>query len=98
MKLKMLNDKIAVKLIERVKSSVLTVIMSEKPNTGVVIGVGADAAKHVTEGDLVRFGTMNRDTKEEYLSYPYITDENGDKIAIMSWKDVTFIEDNHATN
>lgn len=93
MKLQMLKDKIAVRLIERVKSDTLTVIMSEKPNTGVVVGVGALAAQHLSEGDLVRFGTMGRSDKEEYLSYKTINDENGDKIAILSWKDVVGVSE-----
>jgi co-chaperonin GroES (HSP10) len=89
MRLKPLKDKIVVKPTERVKSSVIEVVMTEQPNMGSVLAVGKDAEKYVQVGDYIRFGTMGND---EYLKYPeYI--EDGEKYLILSWRDVCFIED-----
>lgn len=89
MKLKPLKDKIVVKAQVRVKSSIIDVVMSEKDNMGTVVAVGPDAAKHLKVGDFVRFGTMGKD---EYLSYhEYLEDDV--RYLVMSWKDITFIQE-----
>jgi chaperonin GroES len=98
MKLKPMGDKIVIKPINRVKSSIIEVVMDEVDNTGTVVAVGPggwDSTGTKREymplkgGELVRFGTMGDD---EYLKYtPYI--EDGEKYLIMSWKDVCFIEE-----
>lgn len=92
MKLQPLKDKIVVQAIPRVKSSILEVVMSEKDNMGTVVAVGPEAAKHLKIGDFVRYGTMGND---EYLSYHEYIEDNV-RYLVMSWKDITFIEDNHA--
>ena len=89
MKIKPLKDKIVVKAQTRVKSSILDVVMSEKDNMGTIAAVGPEAAKHLKIGDFVRFGTMGKD---EYLSYHEYFEDNV-RYLVMSWKDVTFCED-----
>ena len=94
-----MGDKILVRPIERVKSSIIHVIMDEKDNQGTVIAVGP--GKNTTKGrepmpisvgQFVRFGTMGRDSKEEYLKYPehYI---DGVRYLILSWQDVAWAEE-----
>ena len=90
MKLQPLKDKIVVQAIPRVKSSILEVVMSEKDNMGTVVAVGPEAAKHLKIGDFVRYGTMGND---EYLSYHEYIEDNV-RYLVMSWKDITFCEDN----
>lgn len=88
MNLRPLKDRIVVEPLERVKSEVLQVIMAEKDNMGVVVAAGPDAAKHLKEGEFVRYGTMGKD---EYLKYQeYFVD--GKRYLIMSWKDVCFVQ------
>jgi len=89
MNLKPLKDKIVVKPTERIKSSIIEVVMTEQFNMGSVIAVGKDASKYVQPNDYIRFGTMGND---EYLKYQEYL-ENGERYLIMSWKDVCFIED-----
>jgi len=91
--LKPLKGTIVVKPIERIKSSIIDVIMSEKDNMGTIVAVGAEAAKHLHVGEFVRYGTMGND---EYLKYQEYF-EDGKRLLIMNWKDVCFIsEENHA--
>ena len=89
MRIRPLKDKIVVKAQPRVISTILDVIMSEKDNMGTVVAVGSEAAKHLKVGDFVRFGTMGNN---EYLSYhEYYEDDV--RCLVMSWKDITFIQD-----
>jgi len=97
MKFKPLRDLIVVEPIERVKSDVIHVIMSEEPNQGIVVATGSGEynkkgvliPQPVQVGQRVRFGTMGHD---EYLKYrPYT--EDGKNYLIMSWKDVCFLEE-----
>lgn len=91
--LRPLRDRIVIKPHERVKSSILAVIMSEKPNTGTVVAVGPggeDKKGRVTPlavkpGDEIRYGTA-----EEYLSYPEYW-ENGEKYLVMQEADVCWV-------
>jgi len=92
------RDFIVVKPIERVKSDVIAVVMSEEPNQGEVVAAGPGhyndknvfIPNPIKPGQKVRFGTVGKD---EYLKYrPF--HENGEKFLIMSWKDVCFIEEN----
>lgn len=88
MNLRPLKDRIVIQPLERVKSDVIQVIMSEKDNMGVVIAAGPDAAKHLKINEFVRYGTMGND---EYLKYQeYFAD--GKRYLIMSWKDVCFVQ------
>lgn len=100
MKLKPLGDKIVVKPQERLKSSIIEVVMSEQPNMGTVVAVGEGKIikgrrqeMPVSVGDFVRYGTMG---DEEYLKYFEYT-EDGERYLVMSWQDVCFIqEESHA--
>lgn len=92
MRLRPLRDRIVVKPVPRVKSTILEVIMSEKDNMGTVIAVGPQAQDKIQPGSFIRYGTMG---DNEYLSYQeYLEDD--ERYLIMSWKDVCFIEENHA--
>lgn len=99
MKLKPLNDKIVVKPIERVKSSLISVVMDEKDNMGTVVAVGQGKKLSPTKrdamplevGQFVRFGHMGND---EYLKYQEYF-EDGERYLIMSWQDVCFIDEEH---
>jgi len=100
MKLKPLGDKIVVKPQERLKSSIIEIVMSEQPNMGTVVAVGEGKLikgrrqeMPVSVGDFVRYGTMG---DEEYLKYFEYT-EDGERYLVMSWQDVCFIqEETHA--
>ena len=94
MLLKPLHDKIVVKPIERVKSSLIHVIMDEKDNMGTVVAVGLGRKlpngrreeMPIEVGAFVRFGHMGRD---EYLKYTEYFEEN-ERFLIMSWADICF--------
>ncbi|UOF80240.1 co-chaperonin groes (hsP10) [Caudoviricetes sp.] len=93
MKLRPLKDRIVVKPISRIKSSIIDVVMSEKDNMGNIVAIGDQAKNHLHIGEFVRFGTMGKD---EYLNYQEYF-EDGERYLIMSWKDICFIsEENHA--
>ena len=88
MNLRPLRDRIVIEPIERVKSEVIQVVMTEKDNMGTVIAVGPEAQKHLKEGEFIRYGTMGND---EYLKYQeYFVDNK--RYLIMSWKDVCFVQ------
>jgi chaperonin GroES len=97
--LRPLRDRIVVRPIERIKSQVIDVVMSELPNTGEILAVGPGEVDKkgrfipnpLEIGQRIRFGTA-----EEYLSYPRC-EVDGEELIVMSWKDVCFIE-NHAQN
>jgi chaperonin GroES len=98
MNLKPMGDKIIVKPQERELSSVILVDNKEAPNMGTVVAVGPGKklpngrreAMPVEVGSFVRFGTMNKETKEEYLKFTEYF-EDGQKYLIMSWQDICFI-------
>ena len=97
MLLKPLHDKIVVKPIERVKSSLIHVIMDEKDNMGPVVAVGLGKKlpngrreeMPIEVGAFVRFGHMGRD---EYLKYTEYFEEN-ERFLIMSWADICWVEE-----
>lgn len=98
MNLKPMGDKIIVKPQERELSSVILVDNKEAPNMGTVVAIGPGKklpngrreAMPVEVGSFVRFGTMNKETKEEYLKFTEYF-EDGQKYLIMSWQDICFI-------
>lgn len=98
MNLKPMGDKIIIKPKERELSSVILVDNKEAPNMGTVVAVGPGKklpngrreAMPVEIGSFVRFGTMNKQTKEEYLKFTEYF-EDGQKYLIMSWQDICFI-------
>ena len=93
-----LRDKIVVRPINRIKSHVLEVVMTENPNIGEVMAVGPGAVDQKGRlhpnpceiGQIVRYGTSG-----EYLSFPSVT-VDGQDLLVMSWKDVVFVEEGHA--
>jgi chaperonin GroES len=98
MNLKPMGDKIIVKPQERELSSVILVDNKEAPNMGTVVAIGPGKklpngrreAMPIEVGSFVRFGTMNKETKEEYLKFTEYF-EDGQKYLIMSWQDICFI-------
>jgi len=92
--LKPLNDKIVVKPIPRVKSTLIEVIMDEKDNMGTVMAVGPGKKlingkrepMPISVGSFIRFGHMGND---EYLKYQEYFEDN-ERYLIMSWQDVCF--------
>lgn len=91
-----LRDRIVVKPLERQKSAILDVIMSENPNIGEVVAVGNGEydkkgrllPNPCKVGDKIRFGTTG-----EYLTFQEY-EEDGQKFLIMSWKDVCWVDEN----
>ena len=99
MNLKPLQDRIVVKPDTRELSSIILVDNKEVDNMGTVIAVGPGKVRNgrreempVQVGARVRFGTMNNDRGEEYLSFPSY-EENNIRYLIMSWADVCFVEE-----
>lgn len=84
--LRPLRDRIVVRPQERIKSAILEVVQTEKPNTGTVLRCGPKATA-VKPGDTIRFGTG-----EGYLSYTPIL-ENGERLLVMQEADVCFVEE-----
>ena len=90
MNLKPLRDKIIVKPVKRIQSS-LYVQTAEADSMGYVIAVGPDAAKEgLNVGDKVYFGTLAKDYKDEYLKYEEIQINNQRHLK-MSWQDIAFV-------
>jgi chaperonin GroES len=96
--LKPLGDKIVVKPDVRELSSVIIVDNKENYNMGTVLAVGPGRVINgrreempVQVGDYVRFGTMGKDSKEEYLKFTEVT-HDGEKCLIMSWQDICWSE------
>ena len=89
------QDYIVVKPLTRIASEIIQVVMSEKPNTGVVMAVGPGKDnKHgkpmpldIKRGEVVRFGTS-----AEYLSFPEHW-ENGEKYLILQEADICFVQE-----
>jgi co-chaperonin GroES (HSP10) len=96
---KPLGDKIIVRPDVRVLSSVILVNNKEAENMGTVVAVGpgkkltADRreAMPIEVGAKVRFGTMSKDPKDEYLKFTPIN-HNGEKCLLMSWQDVCWVD------
>ena len=94
-----LADKIIVKPDVRILSNVIYINNKEAQNMGTVVAVGPGKRLSSTKredmpvevGQRVRFGTMNKDPKEEYLKFTPIT-HNGDKCVLMSWQDICWTE------
>ena len=96
--LKPMGDKIVVRPDKRILSSVIIVENKEADNMGTVVAVGPGKklpngrreAMPVEVGQHVRFGTMSKDSAEEYLKFQeYFT--NDERYLIMSWQDVCFL-------
>ena len=101
--LKPIGDKIVVRPDKRTLSSVIIVDNKEADNMGTVVAVGPGKKVNgrreempVEVGQYVRFGTMSKNSQDEYLKFQeYFT--NDERYLIMSWQDVCFVtEKNHA--
>ena len=98
--LRPLRDRIVVRPIERVKSKLIHVVMDELPNIGEVLAVGPGERDKkgrlipnpIEIGQRIRFGGA-----ENYLSFPRV-EIDGEELLVMSWKDVCFVEEDHAKN
>ena len=98
--LRPVRDRIVVRPIERVKSQVIHVVMDELPNIGEVLAVGPGERDKkgrlipnpIEIGQRIRFGGA-----ENYLSFPRVKID-GEELLVMSWKDVCFVEEDHAKN
>jgi len=90
--MKPIKDKIIVKPIQRIQST-LYIQTAETDSVGFVVAVGDEAAEEgLKVGDKVYFGTLAKDYKDEYLKYHNFKDGD-EKFIVMSWQDVCFIED-----
>jgi len=90
--MKPIKDKIIVKPIQRIQST-LYIQTAETDTCGYVVAVGDEAADEgLKVGDKIWFGTLAKDYKDEYLKYHDFKD--GDqKYLVMSWQDVCFVEE-----
>ena len=95
--LKPMGDKIVVRPDKRTLSSVIIVDNKEADNMGTVVAVGPGKkvngrreAMPIEVGQYVRFGTMSKNSQDEYLKFQeYFT--NDERYLIMSWQDVCFV-------
>jgi co-chaperonin GroES (HSP10) len=87
-----LRDKLFVRPEKRIQSE-LWVQTAEADTVGYVTAVGDEAYDEgLRVGDKVYFGTLAKDYKDEYLKYTEFKD-NDEKLIVMSWKDVCFVEE-----
>ena len=87
-----LQDKLFVKPEKRIKSE-LYIQTAEVDTIGYVVAVGDEAqAEGLKVGDKVYFGTLAKEYKDEYLKYTEFKD-NDERLLVMSWKDILFVED-----
>ena len=97
---KPLGSKIIVKPITRIKSNIIEVVMDEADNMGTIVAVGqgkkvsADKREPMplSVGDFVRFGTMGKNSKDEYLKFQEHY-EDGERYLIMDWQDVCWVQE-----
>ena len=95
--MKPIKDKIIVKPIPRIQSS-LYIQTAEADSIGHVVAVGDEAADEGLKiGDKIYFGTLAEDYKDEYLKYHEFKD-NDEKFLVLSWQDVCFVEEEDAVN
>lgn len=98
--IKPLADKILVKPIPRVKSSIIAVVMDEADNMGTIVAVGPGKKINATErgpmpvevGQFIRFGNMGHESKDEYLKF-HEYEINNERHLVMSWQDVCWAQD-----
>ena len=90
--LKPLRDKIIVKPIPRIQSTIF-VQSAEADTVGFVVAAGPDAIKEgLNVGDKVYFGTLAKDYGDEYLKFEPI-EIDGQRHLKMSWQDICFVEE-----
>ena len=90
--LKPLRDKIIVKPIPRIQST-LYIQTAEADTVGHVVAAGPEAEDEgLKVGDKVYFGTIAKDYQNEYLKFDEIMID-GERHLKMSWKDIAFVEE-----
>lgn len=90
--LKPLRDKIIVKPIPRIQSTIF-VQTAEADTIGYVVAAGPDALREgLNVGDKVYFGTIAKDYGDEYLKFESI-EIDGQRHLKMSWQDICFVEE-----
>ena len=90
--LKPLRDKIIVKPVPRIQSTIF-VQTAEADTVGYVVAAGPDALREgLNVGDKVYFGTIAKDYGDEYLKYEPI-EIDGQRHLKMSWQDICFVEE-----
>lgn len=90
--LKPLRDKIIVKPIPRIQSTIF-VQTAEADTVGYVVAAGPDALREgLNVGDKVYFGTIAKNYGDEYLKFEPI-EIDGQRHLKMSWQDICFVEE-----
>ena len=93
MNIKPLRDKIIVKPLPRITSTIDISMMQEAESVGYVVALGDEAASMgLKMGDRVRFGNNGKEYKDEYLKFDKIK-IGEDQCLKMSWKDIAFVEE-----
>jgi co-chaperonin GroES (HSP10) len=93
MNIKPLRDKIIVKPLPRITSTIDISMMQEAESVGYVVALGDEAASMgLKMGDRVRFGNNGKEYKDEYLKFDKIKIDE-DQCLKMSWQDVCFVEE-----
>jgi len=93
MNIKPLRDKIIVKPLPRITSTIDISMMQEAESVGYVVALGDEAASMgLKMGDRVRFGNNGKEYKDEYLKFDKIK-IGEDQCLKMSWMDVCFVEE-----
>ena len=93
MNIKPLRDKIIVKPLPRITSTIDISMMQEAESVGYVVALGDEAASMgLKMGDRVRFGNNGKEYKDEYLKFDKIK-IGEDQCLKMSWQDVCFVEE-----
>ena len=96
MNIKPLRDKIIVKPLPRITSTIDISMMQEAESVGYVVALGDEAASMgLKMGDRVRFGNNGKEYKDEYLKFDKIK-IGEDQCLKMSWQDVCFVEEQDA--
>ena len=90
--MKPIKDKIIVKPIPRIQSS-LYIQTAEADSIGHVVAVSDESTNMgLAIGDKIYFGTLAKEYEDEYLKYQEFKD-NDERLLVMSWKDVLFVEE-----
>ena len=90
--MKPLNDRIIVKPIPRLVST-LYIQTAEVETIGHIVAVSDESTNMgLAVGDKIYFGTLAKEYEDEYLKYQEFKD-NDERLLVMSWKDVLFVEE-----
>ena len=93
MTIRPLRDKIIVKPIARITSTIDISMMQEAESVGYVVALSDEAERMGLKlNDRVRFGNNGKEYKDEYLKFDKIK-LGEDQCLKMSWQDICFIEE-----